>query len=413
MRGVVWLILLFTVAVVAATTLGSNDGIVTLYWSGWRTDVSLNFFVIALVVFCVLLTMAVQTLYALTTLPRRAGEWRALRKERAAQSALREAFAEYFSARYSRADKAAQRALGIQADTPELRGDNDFAVLAQLVAAASMHRLLDRKRRDEMLALALPRGGRAASRADDGARLLAAEWALDDRDNHRALTLLGELPAGVARRTQALRLKLQAARLAREPLAALHTAHLLAKHGAFPEAASQSLLRAVAFDAIDSTHDVQQLRRVWDQLEPSDRRDAFVAARWALRAAALDAPDEARQCLRPFWDRIAELDRDGREQAALALIAACKGLGNDWLPRLENAAGSFAHESAVLAAVGSAFAERQLWGKARRLLEQAAGASDLPAAVRRRAWRQLAQLAANEGDEERVRRCERAAAQID
>ena len=57
MRGIVWLILLFVVAVVAATTLGSNDGIVSIYWSGWRTDLSLNFFVLLVVGFCLLLVL--------------------------------------------------------------------------------------------------------------------------------------------------------------------------------------------------------------------------------------------------------------------------------------------------------------------------------------------------------------------
>ena len=46
MRGVIWIVLLFAVAVVAATTLGTNDGLVTLYWRGWRTDFSLNLFLI-------------------------------------------------------------------------------------------------------------------------------------------------------------------------------------------------------------------------------------------------------------------------------------------------------------------------------------------------------------------------------
>ena len=36
MRVVVWLVLLFVLAVVAATTLGTNDGLVSFYWSGWR-----------------------------------------------------------------------------------------------------------------------------------------------------------------------------------------------------------------------------------------------------------------------------------------------------------------------------------------------------------------------------------------
>jgi HemY protein len=36
-RGVVWLVLLFVVAVVAATVLGENDGLVAVSWGtgGW------------------------------------------------------------------------------------------------------------------------------------------------------------------------------------------------------------------------------------------------------------------------------------------------------------------------------------------------------------------------------------------
>ena len=95
------------------------------------------------------------------------------------------------------------------------------------------------------------------------------------------------------------------------------------------------------------------------------------------------------------------------------MIEVCRGIGNDWLPRLESAVLTYAHDPAVVAAVGSAFAERQLWGKARKLLEQAAAATTLPTALRRRAWRQLAQLAHDEADEERARDCERAAAALD
>ncbi len=416
MRGVVWLVLLFAVAVVAATTLGGNDGIVTIYWSGWRTDLSLNLFVLLLVGFCVLLTMASQALYSVTTLPRRAGEWRALRKERAAQAALREALAEYFSARYSRAQRAALRALDIQRDASLLRPDAEFTVLARLLAAASAHRLQNRPRRDALLKDALPggpRGARSTSRADDGARLLAAEWALDDRDAARASALLSELPAGVARRTQALRLKLQASRLERDAMSALHTARLLANHGAFSAVAATGLLRSITFEAIDATHDLQQLRRVWEQLDSADRRDPFVAARAAHRAGVLDAAEEGRQWLRPFWDRLLELDRDEREQIALALIDVRLGIGSDWLPRMESALTALSQDHAVAAAVGSVFAERQLWGKARKLLEQAAAAATLPTALRRRALRQLAQLAHEEADDERARSCERAAAALD
>jgi len=249
--------------------------------------------------------------------------------------------------------------------------------------------------------------------ADEAVRMLAAEWALDDRDAPRALQLLAELPPGAARRTHALRLKLQACRLAQLPLEALHTARLLANHQAFTPTVAQTLLRSLACEAMESTHDLQQLRRLWGQLDAADRRDAQVASHAALRAAHLGAHEEARAWLRPFWDRLSELSRDDREHVALAFIAAGPGIGGDWLPRLESALNAHGQEPAVVAAVGSAYAQRQLWGKARQLLEKAASAPTLPARNRRAAWRQLARLARQESDEARATACEQAAAEID
>lgn len=415
MRGIVWLVLLFVVAVVAATTLGRNDGLVSIYFGGWRTDLSLNLFVLLVLAACALLMAAARSINRLVSLPQRAHEWRQLRRERAAHAGLREALAEYFAARYSRAHRAAQRALVLQDETDALKPDADFRALAHLLAAASLHRMQDRPRRDETLRRlsALPRKATAARPVDEGARLLAAEWAIDDRDAPRAIELLADLPAGVARRTQALRLRLLAQRLTLQPLPALQTARLLAKHQAFSPSAAQSLLRTLAGEALDAARDADTLRRVWSQLDAADRRDASLAARAATRAAAFGATDDARAWLRPFWDGIGELDADERERVALALLDAVPGMPSEWLPRLESAAQTWPADAAVALANGAAMVERQLWGKARRPLEQAAAAPTLAGTVRRRAWRALAQLARQEGDETRAQQCERAAAAID
>jgi hypothetical protein len=130
------------------------------------------------------------------------------------------------------------------------------------------------------------------------------------------------------------------------------------------------LLRSLAGEAIDDTHDVQQLQRLWQQFDAADRRDAAVAARAALRAVALGSAADAREWLRPFWDRLGELERDDRERGAGAVRRRARHR-HDWLPRLEPRSQAHGHEAAVVAAVGMAFADRQLWGKARKLLEQA------------------------------------------
>ncbi len=235
MRGVIWLVLLFIAAVVAATTLGRNDGLVSIYFGSWRTDLSLNLFVILVLLACVVLLAAARSISGLVSLPKRAREWRQLRHERAANAGLREALAEYFAARYSRAHRAAQRTLVLQNETDALKGDGDFRALSHLLAAASLHRMHDRGRRDEQMRQLerLTRKSASTRPVDEGARLLAAEWAIDDRDAPRAIELLAELPAGVARRTQALRLRLLAQRLTQQTLQALQTARLLAKHQAF------------------------------------------------------------------------------------------------------------------------------------------------------------------------------------
>ncbi|MBT9488344.1 MAG: heme biosynthesis protein HemY [Rubrivivax sp.] len=413
MRNVIWLVLLATAAVVAAVTFGRNDGLVSIFWNGWRADLSLNLAVLTLLVAGGVALFAAQAMMTLLTLPQRAAEWRALRRERIAQAALREALAEYFSARYSRAHKAARKALELHADGAGT--DREYAVLAHLLAAGSLHRLADRPRRDEQLerlnALLRETGG--VRRADDGARLAAVEWALEDRDGARANGLLAELPPGVARRTQALRLKLRAARLVRAPLEALHTARLLANHQAFSPAVAKGMLRSLAAEALREVHDADQLKRLWQRLDNSDRRDPQVVARAAEQAARLGVADEGRAWLLPFWERLATLEPEDRERVALALMRCAAGISTDWLPRLDSAVLTFGHEPAVLAAVGAAFAERQLWGKARLVLEQAARATDLPADVRRLAWRRLAALAREEADDKRASACDRAAAELD
>lgn len=414
MAAVIWFVLLFVLAVVAASTFGTNDGLVSIYWSHWRFDLSLNLFLIGLLATCFAIVSTIQAVGALLGLPRRAREWRLAQRERGAQAALRESLGQYFAGRYSRAQRAAQRALAIQADTPELSQDDDFTALGHLLSAGSAHRLQDRPRRDRELeqALALAQRSAAARPAAEGARLLAAEWALEDRDARRALELLAGLPPGVARRTHALRLRMQAARLAQQPLEALKTARLLAKHQGFSKGAALGLLRALAFESLDTARDAGQLRRVWSQFEHSDRRDPVIAARVARGLAAFGAHDDARACLRPFWDQLASLSQDERAVLALALVAALPGLGVDWLPQLEAAVQKHPREPALAYAVGSALAERQLWGKARRLLEQAAADPALDTDARRQAWRRLAALCEQEGDAARAAQCYERAAKL-
>jgi len=154
-RGAIWLVLLFAAATVAALTLGDNKALVSFFYGTYRVDLSLNLFLIGALIATFAMMLVIKALDSLITLPTRAKEWRALKRERAAQAALREAMSEHFAGRFNRAHKAAQRALAIQAGTDELAGDRELRVLAHLLAARSLHRVQDRSGRDQLLRQAL------------------------------------------------------------------------------------------------------------------------------------------------------------------------------------------------------------------------------------------------------------------
>lgn len=415
MRTLVWLVVLAIVAVVAATVLEGSGGLVSIYWGEWRTDLSLKLFVILFVAAGIVLMLLLRGLETLVGLPERARAWHISRLEQAAQTALRDALANNFGGRFSRAQKSAQRALELHQDVPELEKDREFAQLAHLLAATSLHRLQDHAKRDEQLKLALkqPASGAAAHAAEEGARMIAAEWALEDRDEDRALELLGQLPPGVGRRTQALRLSLQAHRMAGEPMEALRTARLLAKHQGFSAGAAQGLLRSLAFEALAEARDAEQVRRTWSQFDAADRRDAFVAARAATRMANFGQPGEARIWLLPFWEGLGELGDDERAAVARALVAAREGVPNDWLPRIETATQQCPRDAAIGFAAGMLYAEHGLWGKARHQLERAAADDELAVAQRRQAWVTLARLAERDEDAARTADCYRRAAEVE
>ncbi|TDM09940.1 MAG: porphyrin biosynthesis protein [Ideonella sp. MAG2] len=413
MRGVVWLVLLFIAAVVSASVLGRNDGLVSIYQGAWRIDLSLNLFLLLLLASVVLLFVAFQAISGLLALPTRAQAWRELKRERAAHAALRDALTELFAARYARAQRAADQALLLQSHVPTLANEVQFTTLSQLIAASSLHQMQDRMGRESRLTEALDTSRKAGGSCADGAQLLAAQWALEDRDAERSLALLSALPPGVARRTHALRLKLTATRQLRKPLEALQTARLLAKHQGFSALAAKALLRSLAMEALELSLDEEQLRRTWAALDAANRKDAFVVARAARRAKALGHVSLAREWLQPLWEQMPRQEAESRQELALALVDCAHGLGNDWLPRVEAALAAHGHDAALLAAAGAVFEQRQLWGKAKRPLEQTAASEALPTSVRRQALRSLASISRSEGDEAKAASLERRAAMLE
>lgn len=319
--------------------------------------------------------------------------------------ALLDALSHLLAGRFIRARKSAEAALGqersLSSAGQEVGNAAQVRTLAHLLAAESAQALQDRPAREEHLKQALEQGSsRDAQEAREGALMRAARWSLEDREPQAAMTWLKGLPQGAARRTLALRTKLKAARLAQRTAEALETARLLGKHRAFSAGAAQSIVRGLAIDLLNGAHDTAQLQRAWASLEPAERAMPELAVHAAQRLTALGGDAHlARDWLLPVWERQAELGDGLKVKLVCALEAGLDSFDGAWLARIEAAQRGNPRDATLQYLAGMACMKRQLWGKAQQLMAQAAmGLQD--ARLHRNAWRALALLAEERGDDE-------------
>lgn len=428
MRSVFWFLGLAALAVALAMLVGHNQSTITLFWPPYRFDVSFNLVLFALVAGFVLLHAGLRGIAMLRDLPAQAQRWRVQQVERAAVGAVMDALSHQLAGRFVRAQAAALQALeqmksGNASQWPRR---HQLKLLAHLLAAESAQSLRNAERRDEHLQAALhPKLAAKAPEAHEGALLRAVRWAVEDRDVEAARSRLAELPQGAARRIQALRLKLNVARLGGATSEALDTARLLAKHGAFSADASKSIVRGLVQDALREAHDLTQLRKVWDGLDKAERLTPELAVAAAMRANAFvprnsEAADPVRQTtaelvrgwLDPVWAHFESLDGIQQLRLTRALEPALEPIDADWLSRLEQRQKRIPNNPYLQYLAGQACMHYQLWGKATQLLGQASH-SLRDHALLRRCWCSLALLAEERGDEQAAHEAWKKAALLD
>jgi HemY protein len=426
MRSVFWLLGLAAIAVALALLMGHNAATVTLFWPPYRFDVSFNFIVFCLMAGFVLVHLALRAIALLRDLPVQARRWRSQQVERAAVGAVLDALSHQLAGRFVRAQSAGLQALEQLNGLPAAQWARrpQLQLLAHLLVAEAAQSLQNRRGRDEHLQAALhPKLAKAVPEAYEGALLRAVHWAVEDRDADGARSRLAELPQGAARRTQALRLKLRAARLGGATADALEVARLLAKHRAFSPEASRSIVRSLALDALRDARDLAQLRTVWARLDAVERAmpDLVLAAAqranqlMALTDDATERSDTAalvREWLDPLWSGLERLDAGQQRQLVEALEPGLPQLDAAWLARLEQAQRQLPGNAFLQYLTGQACMQRQLWGKAAQLLGQASQTLR-DAALLRRTWCSLARLAEERGDETAAQAAWKRAALLD
>ncbi len=375
MRFFLWLVLLFSIAIIVAVGAHFDPGNVVLFYPPTRVDMSLNLFLVLALALFFAVHYLLNGFATARDLPGKVAAYRREKREREGNRALREALKALFEGRFGHAEKAAKRAV----ESPENAG------LAALIAARAAHRMSQAERRDLWLSAILDDAALKTARL-----MTTIELLVDNHQPEQALNAVKELNASGTRHIHALRLALKANQRARNWSEVLRLLRSLDNHNALHPAVSRRM-RELAYEdlLLDRTHDAESIRNLWQTVPAVDRVRPFVAVRAAETFNACGLHDEARsvveKALAAEWDD--KLVRAYRKSAApestptlLAQIDRCESWSTDR-----------PNDAELALTLGTFCLKQKLWGKAQRHLEQALSDAVEPATVRE-AHLKLAQL---------------------
>ena len=348
MRGLMWMLALFALAVGLSLGARLNDGYAILALPPYRVELSLNFAILlGLAGFALgymLLRLVVQTL----RLPLHVRAFRARRRSEKGQTAMLSALQALFEGRYARAEKSAGEAYEL----------GQAPALNALIAARAAGELREIERRDQWLA-------RAESHDTDArqARLaVQASLLLDDRRYDDALDVLRELSRSGPKRIAIQRMLMKAHQRLGHWDEVRRLATALGKRGVLAEVAATQLRITAQIEALrQQAGDATGLTECWQHTE--DRLDARVARTAAQLFIALG------DCRRAHEIVEAALEAEWGEQLIL-LYGEC--LGADILAQIERAEKclkAWPRDRALLLTLGRLCLQQELWGKARSYLE--------------------------------------------
>ncbi len=276
MRIFLWILGLFATAVGLAVIVRLNTGNVVFFWPPYRVDISLNFFLLLLVLFYLLLYLVIKAVYLALSLPKRISNVREQKKERESTEALRESMKALFEGRFVQAQKAAGKALGWRKN----RG------YAALIGARASQAIQQYDRRDDFLT-----GIEGDREYDTAALVTRAELYIDEHQPHKALEVIKDLNANGTRHIHVQRLSLKANRQIGNWKEVLRLVQSLDKHHAIRPVLSEKLKEAAYANLLDiSLPDAESVSLLWQNVPEEFRQKP---------AIVINAAKAFHQCMMP------------------------------------------------------------------------------------------------------------------
>ncbi|WP_148713873.1 heme biosynthesis HemY N-terminal domain-containing protein [Chitinolyticbacter meiyuanensis] len=355
MKALGWLIALAALAVGLMMFARVNTGYALLFIPPWRIELSLNVFIVLLLLVTVLLYGALKVGSELGGLPERVRRYRDARRNRASVELEREARIAFFEGRYQRAERLAADAFAAS------RGQEALAVNG-LLAARAAHAMRDYTRRDQYFErLRTKLGPQHLALA-----MTEAELYLDERRYDDANRAIGEARAISPKLTAALKLELRLRQREGNQEAVLRLVDQLAKSDAIDAAqASRLRVQAQLASLAGKPRSLKELKDWWSRLPASDRTAPQLVLAVVDAFCEQQQPELAREAI----EEALAADWSGELVLRYGTLALEGDVVQSQLQQAEAWLKTRRDDHELLLTLGRLCRERALWGKAQTYLE--------------------------------------------
>lgn len=347
MRLVLWVLFLFAAAVGIVYIAQFNSGSVLFNVPPYRVELTVNNFVILLIVaffiFYILLKILARVL----------GFSFYFRRKRINDRTL-VGLKAFFEGKFDKAQRAASSALRLNS-SPIINGIN-----AALAARAS-HKLEDYAARDEFLAIS-----EEVAPSEHTLRLITqAELLLEEGRYKEALDALHSLYSlGGLQSITALQLELKAQQMAQNWDAVMDLVNILGNRYPFGKGSIEQLKHHAQQESIkQNSTNLDLLNKYWHSLNSMEQLDSRLAATAAKGYISLNDMGTAQKIIEQSLDT--KLDTE-----LITLYSKCLGNSVSWqIQRAENWLTKYPNNAELLLTLGKLCTHCELWGKAQNYLE--------------------------------------------
>lgn len=356
MRGLLWVLALFALAVGLSLAAQFNDGYILLVVPPYRAEISLNLAIVLILAGFAVLYGLLRAIMLTLALPSQVREFRQRRQREKALGAFNDAMRLLFEGRFSQALKKAG----------EAHAAGQSPGLSALLAARAAQRLREPYKQQAWL----DRASLDDPQAQSARLMLEAEMHLDAQRYDAAVLALKKLQQLAGRHIAALRLELRAQQGCGNWDEVLRIARLLEKRDALlPELAREIKVKAHRENVRQRQGDLGPLRAYLRQV-PAAEYTPQLARAFAEPLSELGAHDEARGIVET------QLDKEW-DQALIRLYG--RGKGSDLTVRIARAEKwlrQHPDDAELLLALGRLCLAQRLWGKAQNYLEASLSLAD-------------------------------------